>query len=91
MAEGTIETNEVKLIKGLDMNVIYQTAPIGTMSMFDCSGNDNTPSVSNRWFGFQWKNPSGVYGFQIAFSFNNDKIYKRFAFNSSTLSSWREI
>lgn len=89
MAEGTIQTNEVKLITGTDMDAIYQSAPSGTMSIIDCRGIGNTPTnIANRWFGFQWKNASSLYGFQVAFSFDDDKIYKRRASNSTTLSSW---
>lgn len=91
MAESIINTPEVKLITGTDMDAIYQSAPSDTMSIIDCRGIENAPTNANRWFGFQWKNASSLYGFQVAFNFDDDKIYKRYARYSTTLSSWRAI
>lgn len=91
MASGTqnIPLYTPQTITGSDMNTIYNSAPYENMTLIDCRGTGNVPDgVTNHWFGFQWKNSSGMYGFQVAFSFNNDKIYKRHAQNASTLSAW---
>ena len=74
------------------MDTIWNNAPYDNMSLIDCDGTGNVPTqTANHFFGFQWKNSSNKYGFQIAFSFDNDKMYKRHAVNSTTLSAWAEI
>lgn len=42
----------------------------------------------NNWYGFLFKNPTGKYGWQIAFSFSNNAFFRRQWINSSTPSEW---
>lgn len=61
------------------------------LTIFSVSGNSDAPTVSNRWFGFQWINGSGLYAFCIAFGFGADAIYIKRRNGSAEWSRWETI
>lgn len=62
------------------------------LSIFSVVGTTGAPNnSSNRWFGFQWLNPTGMYGMCVTFSFGRDEIYIKRRENSATWSDWKAI
>jgi hypothetical protein len=62
------------------------------LTIFSVGGTTGAPNnASNRWFGFQWINASGLYGLCIAFSFGRDEIYIKRRNNSTTWLAWKTI
>lgn len=51
------------------------------------SNTDSPTTTANRWFGQMWKNDTGKYGWQVAWSFNGT-IYKRERNNSDAWTDW---
>ena len=60
------------------------------MYFIDVSSSTDAPSSANHWFGQMWKNDSGLYGWQIVWSFSGS-IYKRQRYGSNAWSSWTSI
>lgn len=55
--------------------------------ILDTSNADSPITAANRWFGQMWKNHTGKYGWQVAWSFNGT-IYKRERNNSDAWTDW---
>ena len=55
--------------------------------ILDTSNADSPITAANRWFGQMWKNDTGKYGWQVAWSFNGT-IYKRERNNSDAWTDW---
>ena len=47
----------------------------------------DAPTAAIRWICFQWSNSAGTYGMQLATSYSDDMIYKRFK-NNNVWSDW---
>lgn len=61
----------------------------GTPYLADVQGTDGA-TAHNRWIVMGFVNASGLYGFQMAMSFDN-KLYKRYKNNSSSWGEWVTI
>lgn len=66
----------------------WNKAEAGYTYFIDITGNTDSPiTTANRWFGQIWKNDTGKYGWQVAWSFNGT-IYKRERNNSDAWTDW---
>ena len=66
-------------------------AEIGAFSYIaSVTGTDDAPTSANRWVVIGSKNANGYYAFQVTFTFDN-KLFKRYRFNSDTWSGWVSI
>ena len=66
----------------------WNKAETGYAYFIDITGNTDSPTTTaNRWFGQMWKNDTGKYGWQVAWSFNGT-IYKRERNNSDVWTDW---
>lgn len=66
----------------------WNKAEAGIPYFVDITGNTDAPTATaNRWFGQMWKNDTGRYGWQIAWSFDGS-IYKRERNNSAAWTDW---
>lgn len=66
----------------------WNKAEAGYTYFIDITGNTDSPTTTaNRWFGQMWKNDTGKYGWQVAWSFNGT-IYKRERNNSDAWTDW---
>ena len=66
----------------------WNKAEAGYTYFIDITSNTDPPTTTaNRWFGQMWKNDTGKYGWQVAWSFNGT-IYKRERNNSDAWTDW---
>lgn len=66
----------------------WNKAEAGYTYFIDITSNTDPPTTAaNRWFGQMWKNDTGKYGWQVAWSFNGT-IYKRERNNSDAWTDW---
>lgn len=66
----------------------WNKAEAGYTYFIDITSNTDSPTTTaNRWFGQMWKNDTGKYGWQVAWSFNGT-IYKRERNNSDAWTDW---